>query len=70
MSFFSLTVEQKGDKQQSWLLGHLAAGETYTKSNWASSGQSLVIKVCAMNAGEPDYAKVIVYVDGSSFASW
>jgi len=51
---------------QSWLLAGLGAGEEYTKNDFGGSGQNLVIKVCEMVTGSPDYARTLIYMDGSN----
>lgn len=62
-------VEQKGDVAQSWFLGSLDEGEEYVKTNWNKSGKDLVIRVCSMIFGEPDYAQVITYLKGENLQS-
>ena len=63
-------IEQQGDIAKSWLLAELQSGQTYTKSNWNDSGKNLVVSVCTKKPGVPDYASVIPYVEGDSFALW
>ena len=52
--------------QQSWTVAQLGAGETYTKSNWASTGNTLTIAICSIDLGSSNTAKVIVYLDGTN----
>ena len=59
--------ETVGAKSQ--LVAGLSAGQTYTKSNFASTGKNLIIKACSITAGTPDTAKVIVYLEGVTTAS-
>jgi len=61
-------VEQKGDgrRGQSWQLGELGAGDTYTKSDWNGSGKNLAISVCNLVPGTPDHANVVAYVEGET----
>jgi len=51
---------------QSWLLGHLSASQVYRSSNWESNGKDLVVEVCEMVTGVPDYARVMIYLDEGS----
>lgn len=57
-------VEQNGDQQQSWKLAALDQLQVYRKANWSGS-RDLVIQVCQKASGSPDYARVLVYLDGS-----
>jgi len=61
-------VRQNGHGSQSWLEAGLGF-ETdvpyqWTKSNWGGGGSNLVIQICEKVAGTPDYARVIVYLQG------
>ena len=64
-------VSQRGESQRSILEAGLSVDESdetlpsrWSKSNWNGSGNTLVIQLCQRVAGEPDYAKVIVYLEG------
>ena len=61
-------VQQFGGTAQSWQLAELDAGEVYTKADWNNSGRDLIIEVCNLvpgkEAGIPDVANVVVYVEG------
>ena len=48
---------------QSWLVAALNATQTYRASGFSGQAYDLVIKVCTMVAGTPDYARVLVYLD-------
>lgn len=41
-----VVVKQRKDGRQSWVMAVLDKGDTYTKNNWAGSGNALKIKVC------------------------
>jgi len=59
-------VRQKGGGTQSWLEAGLDEDGTsqWTKNDWNDSGHDLVVQVCERVAGTPDYARVIIYVQG------
>lgn len=57
-------VRQSGESQQSWFEAGLSEEEIWTKHNWNGSGNTLVIQVCNVVSGTPDYARVIVYLQG------
>jgi len=57
-------VRQSGDSVESRTAGHLSEGSQYTKANWAGSGYTLIIQVCYMATGTPDYAFVILFLAG------
>jgi len=59
-------VRQKGDGTQSWLEAGLDGdgSSQWTKRDWNDSGHILVVQVCERVAGTPDYARVIIYVQG------
>ena len=57
------------NKRSEILAGLTAAGQTYTKTNYGRTGNTLKIEVCSITTGSPDTAKVIVYVEGSTTAS-
>lgn len=60
-------VEQAGPKQQSWKRAALTEGSTpFRERNWGGTNKNLVIQVCERTSGAPDYAKVLVYLEGSS----
>jgi hypothetical protein len=48
---------------QSWLVANLNSGQEYRKSSFSGQNAELVVKVCDMVAGTPDYARVLVYLD-------
>lgn len=58
-----------GYGQQSWTVGFLASGETYSQANWAGTTNTLKIQVCSITTGTPDVARVIVYLEGVNTAS-
>lgn len=62
-------VEQEGPYSSSWLLGNLKDGEIFRKENWNGSDNDLIIQVCSMEVGSPDYAHVITYVEGVNHQS-
>jgi len=47
----------------SWMAA-LSDGQTYTKSNWSSSGKTLTVKVCYLEVGTPGSARILVYATG------
>jgi len=55
-------VQQKGDNRQSWLLAGLGDSSEWQKQNWDGKGNTLVIRVCGRIWGEPDYARIIIYL--------
>lgn len=59
-------VEQSGASEQSWLKAGLSEDglSHWRKRNWDGSGKTLVIQVCNIVSGSPDYARVIVYLEG------
>jgi len=64
-------VHQDGESQPSWLDAGLSEEGTsqWTKHNWNGSGNTLVIKVCNIVSGAPDYAHVIIYLEGVNYLS-
>ena len=62
-------VEQEGPHSSSQLLGSLKEGEIFRKENWNGSDNDLIIQVCSMEAGSPDYAHVVTYVEGVNHQS-
>merc|ERR1712038_1665039 len=54
--------QQNGPRQNSWHQAALSVGDEYVKPNWADSGRPLIIRVCSMEEGSPDYARVIIHV--------
>jgi len=62
-------VEQSADTQLSFVKASLAAGDTYTQSNWGGSTNTLTVEVCSITSGAPDKADVIAYVAGVTSAS-
>jgi len=59
-------VEQIADGQPSWVKKALSAGDTYFVTNWSRSGKRLIIKVCDIVTGVPDYASVIIYLENQN----
>jgi len=61
-------VRQNGHESQSWLEAGLGferdVSSQWIKSNWDGSGRNLVVQICEKVAGTPDYARVIVYLQG------
>jgi len=61
-------VQQNGKARQSWLKAGLSLDNgvesQWTKHNWNGSNNTLVVQVCDMIMGTPDYARVIVYLQG------
>ena len=64
-------VSQSGESQPSLLETGLSLDDSdkalssrWTKSNWNGSGKTLVIQLCKRVTGTPDYAKVLVYLEG------
>jgi len=57
-------VKQAGDSVISTIEAPLSEGLHYTKENWAGTSYNLIIKVCYMSMGSPDYAYVIVFLEG------
>ena len=53
-----------GNGAQSWHVGSLGIGETYSQPNWGRMGKTLKITVCSIDIGTPTQAKVIAYMDG------
>jgi len=64
-------VHQNAESQASWLDAGLSEKGTsqWKKHNWSGTGNTLVIKVCNIVSGAPDYAHVIVYLDGVNYLS-
>jgi len=64
-------VHQSGKSKQSWIDAGLSEKGTseWRKHNWNGSGKTLVIKVCNIVSGAPDYARVIVYLQGVNYLS-
>jgi len=56
-------VSQRRRYGASWIEAYLSAGETYRKSNWDSTGNTLKVTVCSINPGDPDTAVVHVNVN-------
>ena len=54
-------IEQPSATAQSWVLAALGAGGSFTKSSWQGTSNNLVVKVCGIEFGTPDYARVMVY---------
>jgi hypothetical protein len=44
----------------SYIVGSLSQGDTYTYSNWIST-QTLTVSVCSITLGDPGVARVLVY---------
>jgi hypothetical protein len=60
-------VEQAGPQQQSWKRAALTESSTpFRQRNWGGTNKDLVIQVCERRFGTPDYATVLVYLEGSS----
>ena len=61
-------VKQNGRYEQSWLEVGLSIGNDapsrWTESNWNGSGHDLVIQICDRVSGTPDYARIIVFLEG------
>ena len=64
-------VSQKGESKPSFLEAGLSlddsdetASSRWTKSDWNGSGKTLVIQLCERFTGKPDYARVLVYLEG------
>ena len=64
-------VSQSGESEPSFLEVGLSVGDgdetlpfRWRKSNWNGSGKTLVIQLCENVTGNPDYAKVLVYLEG------
>merc|ERR1711884_931324 len=62
-------VEQDDSHSQSWFLEDLGAGEIFRKTEWNGSSNDLIIKVCSIVDGSPDYTEVITYVEGVNYQS-
>jgi hypothetical protein len=45
------------------LVAHLSAGEVYRASKFSGQAADLVVKVCNMVNGTPDFSRVLVYLD-------
>jgi len=66
-------VSQEGDSKPSWLEAGISLDKEndeiyskWTKINWNGSGKTLVIQICEMVTGAPDYAKIHVYLQGAN----
>ena len=59
-------VEQEGDGYESIVKASIAEGEIYTQI-W--NGERLIVKVCSIQAGSPDVARVAAYVRGRTSES-
>jgi len=61
-------VKQNGHMEQSWLEASLGLDDNapfrWTTSNWNGSGRDLVMQICDNVAGTPDYARLIIYIEG------
>jgi len=61
-------VRQNGPNRASWLEAGLGfetdVSSQWIKSNWDGRGRNLVVQICEKVAGTPDYARVIVYLQG------
>jgi len=55
-------VTQSRSEAQSWTRKQLTANQEYTVSNFGGGGGQLVVKVCEIVAGTPDFARTLVYV--------
>ena len=58
----------------SWQLGSLVhstedSPQDFRRDNWKGTSSVLVIHVCALEEGTPDYAKVLIYLDDGSGAA-
>jgi hypothetical protein len=55
---------------QSWLIATLdATTDTFWNADFDGSGSNLVVQVCEIVYGTPDYARVIVYLQGTNALS-
>jgi len=61
-------VEQFDEDVKSKLLKSFSAGEVFRSSNWdgGTTGHDLIIEVCSIEYGEPDFSRVLTYVDSES----
>jgi len=63
-------VRQGGNDHPSWLKAGLGLDKgnkeasQWEKENWDGSGSTLVVRICEVVVGTPDYARVIVYLQG------
>lgn len=57
-------VSQTRRYGRSWIEAYLSAGETHRVPNWDSTGNTLKVKVCSINPGDPDTDVVHVNVNG------
>lgn len=65
-----VSIVQQAPAAVSKALAHLATGDEYTHHNWAGTGRTLHIKACTISRNSEDGgAKIIVYLEGATFAS-
>jgi len=61
-------IRQAGPMCKSWFQVGLGLDgivpSNYTESNWNGSGNDLIVKICDQEYGSPDYARIIVYLEG------
>jgi len=61
-------IKQNGRYEQSWLEAGISLDNDvpsrWISSDWNGSGNDLVIQICDRVDGTPDYARIIVYLEG------
>jgi len=57
-------VSQDESYDQSWIRAALLEGETYEKTNWDGTKETLRVEVCSITQGDPDTVSVSVSLGG------
>lgn len=63
-----VVVRQTGDDGESRTVAPLSPNSRYTQSNWGGTGHTLVIHFCRASEGTPDYAAIVLFLEGRTHA--